>query len=311
MNHPKGFTLIELLVYIVLTSIIVVIAGRAFTDATNQRLRTTRLLESTMGTGDAIAYLDEDLRRMGGKAWMQQSSTSAGASSSSFATLNLVQGVYWDPNNLTSPDSSSFISTPTGSGSNRLDAIEFRTAIYNPQTSYAVGSEQIRWSVTNGILSRVVVARRDLNGLIITSSTSSDSVVIARNVVEFKLRYGLQTIDSVLLKGYLQSPCPVSPSSASAYTLVLMSGSSAASVAEGAVGVRMSGLPQGGSASFQLMNCPTTGGVATLDMKSGGTYRVTFGLGSNDSAAANFRSDKDYIGVGVRNPTVLSSKISN
>jgi len=309
MTSKQGFTLIELLVYIVLTSIIVVIAGRAFTDATNQRLRTTRLLDGTMGTGDAIAYLDEDLRRTGSKTWLQPlSSSSAGSSSSSAATMQLVDSVYWSPFG-TPPDSSSFKGAVVGTGSTRLDSIEFRTAVYDPQTGKATGSEQIRWSVVNGNLVRQVIARRSTNGSLVSSSTSADYIIIAHNVIEFRVRYGLQTMDSVIAAGSVVYSCPATVSSASSvYTLSLAAGASSASASAGAAGVQMGPFTPGVESVFQLRTCPAAT-ITALNLTPGATYHVLFRLQSNDSAYINFRSDLDYIGVGVRDYTTWSSKI--
>jgi len=295
MERKKGFTLIELLVYIVLAFIVVGIAGQAFVDTAALRLRTTRLLEASMGTDDVVDCLNEDIRRMGAKAWMRSSSSgssSSGSSSSASPLMPKLNAVYWDLA-ATVPDSSSFTATAQGSGAHRLDLLEFRTGIYN-DVGEITGYEQIRYHVENEVLWRTVVGRFNLAGTVLTPLP--DSVRMAEHVVAFKLRYGLQAGDSVVFDRLIKEPCvATSPESA---CLVQYAGSSA-SVSGYAGMPQISDLPFGSMASFKLVKGGSPLTVDAFTVKPGFTYKVELGMGSNDSAAVHYRSDRDYISVGV------------
>lgn len=74
MNKAKqGFTLIELLVYMGLLGIIVVIAGKAFTDSTGFRIRTEGMLKGHAEAQDVAGILREDLNQMGAKTSFETS----------------------------------------------------------------------------------------------------------------------------------------------------------------------------------------------------------------------------------------------
>ena len=47
LKRKSGFTLMELMVYIAILSIVVLIAGQAFTDSTRFRIRTQNMLKAT------------------------------------------------------------------------------------------------------------------------------------------------------------------------------------------------------------------------------------------------------------------------
>jgi len=300
--RKQGFTLVELLVYIVIAALVVGVAGRAFLDATRQRVRTTQLLESTMGSGDVITYMEEDMRRVGAKAYMTPFSSTTSTSSSSVALLQTVPGVYM--NVASTPlDSSSFIA---GNGTTGVsDSIEFRSAVYN-SVGVATGSEQIRWYVTpSKNLVRVVRARYNMTGAATSSSSTSDSVIMARNVQSFQVRYGLEREDSLVYTGLLQA-CPASASTPPSDTLALVSGFSSASVSLQTDGWQMGKLPKGTRAEFKVIGC-ASGAVQTFPVYGGRTYRVEFGLGSNPVAASNFRADLDYVAAAVRIASVTTA----
>lgn len=63
----QGFTLIELLVYMGLLGIIVVVAGKAFTDSTGFRVRTEGMLKGHAEAQEVANILREDLNQMGAK----------------------------------------------------------------------------------------------------------------------------------------------------------------------------------------------------------------------------------------------------
>jgi hypothetical protein len=65
----SAFTLIELLVYMAIMGLIIVVAGRVFSDATGMRVRSQNMLESAEHLGYLSALINEDISQMGAKAW--------------------------------------------------------------------------------------------------------------------------------------------------------------------------------------------------------------------------------------------------
>lgn len=290
MRRRHGFTLVELLVYIVIATIVVGIAGQAFVEAARSKLRTTGLLEASTVTSDVVDYLQEDIRRAGAKTWMLGSSSS-GTSATSSATLPKLAAIYWDPDNVSLPDSSSFLGTSSGSGAHRLDELVFLAGVYGSDGKLE-SYEKIRYHVDNRVLWRTVVAQNMLSGSAITPLPGA--VRIAENVVGFKLRYGKRAMHTAVLRRALVEPCPGTENSNEA--CLVQSGSSA-NLSASSGKPRVYGLPLGSMAAFEVKK--TTSVDASFTVRPGYTYRVEFGLQSNDSAAAYFRSDRDYIAVAV------------
>lgn len=294
MRRTKGFTLIELLVYIVIATIIVGLAGQVFLDATRARLRTTKMLEASVGTGDVITYLQEDMRRLGAKTIMDIGSSSSTAASSGAAApgMTVLGAVYWDPNG-TLKDSSSFLATTSGTIPRRLDAITFRSATYNPTTRVGTGWEEVKYHVdAAGVLWRTVTSRKDMSGNNITPLP--DPVKMADHVVAFQLRYGVQANDSLIFERGFQQPCAATSSASSC---ILEHTATSASV------VAKSGIPELGKFQkntevlFRVMKGASPSTYDGFPVIAGSTYSVNYTVGFNDVAAANFRADQDLMAI--------------
>lgn len=162
----RGFTLVELLVYMVVASIVVMLAGRIFVDTMGFRVRTAERSEAITMAGEAMMYLEEDLRRVGAKAKKLDGS---------FAEIE--NTIYW---NLGAGDSSSFFVGKNIGGAG-LDSLAFRTALYDLVGDIS-GTALISYSVQSGQLWRRVV-----------SGTSNTSTVIMDSVTRFSLDFGEYT----------------------------------------------------------------------------------------------------------------------
>jgi type II secretory pathway pseudopilin PulG len=134
----KAFTLIELLVYIAILGFIIVVAGRAFSDATGMRVRSQNMLASAEEAGRISALLKEDISQMGAKSW--------GASSAS--SYIFVESVYQNAA-ATNGDSSSFVLGADGS----YDSLSFRKLIYDDGGN-CLAAVKVKWYVENSNLMR-------------------------------------------------------------------------------------------------------------------------------------------------------------
>ncbi len=140
----KGFTLIELLVYIALVSIVVIVAGKAFSDSAIFRVRTQSMVATAQTANDVVAAFKEDLSQMGTKSWKTASGT--------VDVFNVDTSVYIDLNNLDTAlaDTSSYVLTRTGDG---LDSIAFRKMEYSEGGMF-LGVRQVSWYVRDSVLWR-------------------------------------------------------------------------------------------------------------------------------------------------------------
>lgn len=140
----KGFTLIELLVYIALVSIVVIVAGKAFSDSAIFRVRTQSMVATAQTANDVIAAFKEDLSQMGTKSWKTASGT--------VDVFNVDTSVYIDLNNPDTAlaDTSSYVLTRTGDG---LDSIAFRKMEYSEGGAF-LGVRQVSWYVRDSVLWR-------------------------------------------------------------------------------------------------------------------------------------------------------------
>lgn len=140
----KGFTLIELLVYIALVSIVVIVAGKAFSDSAIFRVRTQSMVATAQTANDVVAAFKEDLSQMGTKSWKTASGT--------MDVFNVDTSVYIDLNNpdTSLADTSSYVLTRTGDG---LDSIAFRKMEYSEGGAF-LGVRQVSWYVRDSVLWR-------------------------------------------------------------------------------------------------------------------------------------------------------------
>ena len=98
-----GFTLVELLVYMALLSIIVLVAGRAFSDSTKFRVRTQNMLRATQEAENVAMLFKSDVSQMGAKRSVNSGTPASGTAGDNFS--NVYGDVFIDPDNS---DSSSF-----------------------------------------------------------------------------------------------------------------------------------------------------------------------------------------------------------
>ena len=135
----RGFTLIELLVYIAIMSFIIVVAGRAYSDATGMRVRTQSMTKATEEVNRIAEIIKEDLSQMGAKAWINSDNQG------NYAAQPTEQRAYID---IVSGDSSSFelwhrTQLPKGN-----DSIQFRKISYDPDGKY-IGTRLISWALSS------------------------------------------------------------------------------------------------------------------------------------------------------------------
>lgn len=175
----KGFTLIELLVYISLLGVIIVIAGRVFSDSTKFRIRTQNMLKATEDAAKAGDLIKEDLLTMGAKSWKTGATTTD--------SFQIESMVYVDPNNAidTLKDSSSFILYRSNTGK---DTIVFRRVSYNANgTFFAI--HEINWGWGEG--NKLWRSCKTIKGTATSACPNNgQAVLMAENVTTFSLTPG-------------------------------------------------------------------------------------------------------------------------
>lgn len=176
----KGFTLIELMVYVALLGVIIVIAGRVYSDSTKFRLRTQNMLKATEEANRAASLIQEDLSSMGAKSWKV-----LGAGIDSFYVEN---NVYFDPDNVTeaNKDSSSYVLTRSGDGK---DSILFRRVEYHANGSFS-SVQQIAWFLRGNTLWRSCQTLSGNATTVCPNDANPPRVIMAENVEMFSLTPG-------------------------------------------------------------------------------------------------------------------------
>ena len=158
-GRKSGFTLVELLVYMALLSVIVLVAGRAFTDSTKFRVRTQNMLRATQEAENVAMLFKSDVSQMGAKRSVNSGTPASGTAGDNFS--NVYGDVFIDPDNS---DSSSFQLDSSG--------FSFRYVRYDAQGHY-VGVDEARWFVVDEVLKR---ACRNISGTADSSSCKRQSV---------------------------------------------------------------------------------------------------------------------------------------
>ncbi len=143
IRRKNGFTLMELMVYMAILGIIVIVAGRAFTDSTKFRVRTQNILKATQEVENVATLFKADASQMGAKSSKEAGDATDGSSfGDNFSSI--YDDVYWDK---ASGDSSSFfIDTIPLNGQSVL---YFRRARYDANGLYKA-VEEICWFVDEG-----------------------------------------------------------------------------------------------------------------------------------------------------------------
>lgn len=197
-QSQSGFTLMELLVYMMIVGIIVLVAGRAFTDSTKFRVRTQNMLNATQEAENVATLFKADVSQMGAKS-SKEAGDDAGGAAFGDKFSDVYNSVYMDPDNSSSSlaDLSSFLISASSGQSD----FTFRRVRYDNSGAYKAVDE-IRWFVDNKILYRVcytivgeVLKEGDGDGAIFlckakkdkSADPKADAVEIATNINTFEV----------------------------------------------------------------------------------------------------------------------------
>ena len=153
LKRKSGFTLMELMVYIAILSIVVLIAGQAFTDSTRFRIRTQNMLKATQVAENVGTLFKSDVSQMGAKTSKERNTS---ATTDSFY-VKAIHDVYIDPDNLddTKKDSSSYVITHDASGT-ALDRLMMNRMRYKETGEFA-SIEKVEWFIDGTTLKRSCV----------------------------------------------------------------------------------------------------------------------------------------------------------
>jgi len=324
---------------------IIVVAGRAFSDATGMRVRSQNMLASAEEAGRVSALLKEDISQMGAKSWGDDD----GSGKYIFLSAKEVH-INYDP---TTPDASgtdlsSYNLTPNSPEAN-FDKLEFLKAHYD-KNGVCEAVFKITWEVNAGkkLLRKCEIEPSDKCSLPTTSSLSEcppspDNVVeMASNVKKFKLYPSLANVSDTLYSSI--NPAP--PSSFPSWPLNFKckhSDGTPCSITGGILNDFISNpLPTPSSApgtlhtNFYLANNPA-GGTGDecypFDFEAGEEYAIEFKLPlivtSSDPCLADgtstscssielkynkmvmFQAGRDHLSVGLRNPDMEGEHINN
>ena len=138
----EGFTLMELMVYIAIAGIVALIAGQAFSNSTNFRIRIDNMVKANQEAENIATIFKDDVEQLGTK--------SAQGAGNSFVTVS--NKIYMDPANAdnSKKDSSSFSITQDADG---FSDLTFRRTRYDDEGHYQA-IESIHWYVEDHILKR-------------------------------------------------------------------------------------------------------------------------------------------------------------
>ena len=170
--RKSGFTLMELMVYIAIVGIVVIVAGRAFSNSTKMRVRTESMIKANATVEEAGMLMHEDIAQMGAKSAKESGD---GTASDVFFKSNLV---YMDAEN---GDSSSF----------RIngDSLILRRMSYDSQGRF-LSIEEVAWfKHDNRLYRKCKTIDRDKNRLPSAPETclesNSPAVEVLDNVESF------------------------------------------------------------------------------------------------------------------------------
>lgn len=299
----QGFTLIELLVYMGLLGIIVVVAGKAFTDSTSFRIRTEGMLKGHAEARDVAAILREDLNQMGAKTSFETS----GAVVQSDAFINA----------SSESDKSSF------SLSKNRDTLVFHKIVYDESGS-AQFVQQVGWKFVpdDGLFrSCKTIWPADANPAECPSE-EADPVLISDKVQSFKLWPGVRLEDGengqedVFAKGTSFILAPRTNSTSSTYYIrpVLTPDASETTIDvrglqtnDGHHGTRLASqlyLLEGGSS---ISSAESWNSCKTFSFDAFATYAVSMSISascktSSPNYMCDFQAGVDHIGIGFRTP---------
>jgi len=165
---------------------IIVVAGRAFSDATGMRIRSQNMLGSAEEAGRVSAILKEDISQMGAKSW--------GRSSASGTAFDTVASVYIDFNDglsAASTDLSSYVLTRNYSASSN-DHLRLRKAYFDA-SGVCGGIMEVEWYVRGADstllrkCTRLTAPSKCSGSFDTNECPNGTEVEMARDVVNFRL----------------------------------------------------------------------------------------------------------------------------
>jgi prepilin-type N-terminal cleavage/methylation domain len=65
--NKRGFTMVELMVYLAIVGIVVIIAGRAFSNSTSMRMESESMIKANQESENLGVLLRDDFAQMGAK----------------------------------------------------------------------------------------------------------------------------------------------------------------------------------------------------------------------------------------------------
>ncbi|WP_298770269.1 type II secretion system protein J [uncultured Fibrobacter sp.] len=176
-NKCSGFTLMELTVYMGILGIIVIVAGRAFSDSAKFRVRTGNMLEASREAENIATLFKDDVSQMGAKSSMENHVNNGDNDEFS----EVYQDVYMDPNNAdaTKKDFSSFKFVPENPDTDpdkSLEQFVMRRIRYDADGKYQA-VEEITWFLEDNVLKRsCIVVKGDANEMCAPIGTTKDGM---------------------------------------------------------------------------------------------------------------------------------------
>ena len=191
-SRKSGFTLIELLVYIGIVGIIVIVAGRAFSNSTKMRMRTQSMLKASEVAENVASLIKDDIAQMGSKS-SQEGTADLTGNNDTFA--GVYSNVYMHPDDEAKAkrDSSSFKLDPDKSGSD----FRFRRVSYDALGRYR-SIVEVHWFKEGKLLKRSCWTIAKRSGMTLEdddpcreeSEDDAPVVVVAEDVESFVVEAG-------------------------------------------------------------------------------------------------------------------------
>lgn len=173
-KNRKGFTLMELMVYVAILGVVVLIAGRAFSNSTKFRVRTHNMINATDISDRVASMFADDVAQMGVKTYKSAGDLDAPDK------FNFAPDVFMAPE-AGVRDSSSFSLTKSSDG----DSITLRRIRYDLNEQYDA-VEEIAWYKRGSSVYRRCKTLTDV-GSSECPKGNGDEVLIADNVDSFQV----------------------------------------------------------------------------------------------------------------------------
>lgn len=175
----------ELMVYIAIASLIVLVAGQAYSNSTRMRVRTQSMLKANDLAEKIGTIIKDDIAQMGAKSTIQAATT---INSNDDFSIN--EKVYNSTN-----DRSSYVLIP----GDKFDRLTFKRAKYSESGVYQ-SVEQIAWYVQEGVLMRSCTTIDGTEANDCPANGQTYSVEIAQGIDTFKVYQALPENDSGLVR---------------------------------------------------------------------------------------------------------------